>query len=233
MLRGDIAEQLHWKPRVVFDDPVDFLNRFSPGPEFDRAELQAFHENIAGARGNTADIDPVNINGKEANQDGTLWSGIDRSVHHRIVQMLSLNRGMVAYHHVAVVEAGNPIGCQTIAHRHADGVGDEDRHTAGALSDQLAVGAHQADGKVFVLVDVGAESRARDIGIDLIGDRYEAVTDDFERDGIDRALFGVQMNCWIHGKFSIDWNNEPVSRATHRFRIDRRAKALSSSRIPR
>src|SRR5262249_18481262 len=77
MLRGDITEQLHRKTRVVFDDPVDFLNRLSPRPEFDRAELQPFHENIAGARGDPADIDPVNIDGKEANQNGALWSGID------------------------------------------------------------------------------------------------------------------------------------------------------------
>src|SRR5262245_2111411 len=193
MLRGDITEQLHRKTRVVFDDSVDFLNRLSSGPEFDRAELQPFHENIAGARGDPADIDPVNIDGKEANQNGALWYGIDWSVHHRIVQMLSLNRGMVAYHHVAVVEAGGAIGCQTVAHRHADGVGNENRHTAGALRDQLAVGAHQADGEVFVLIDVGAESGARNVGIDLIGDRYEAVADDFERDGIDHSLFVVRV----------------------------------------
>src|SRR5215510_14731313 len=135
MLRGDITEQLQWKTRVVFDDPVDFLNRLSPGPEFDRAKLQAFHEDVARAWGDAADVDPVNIDGKEANQNGALWSGIDWSVHHRVVKMLSLNRGMVAYHHVAVVEAGGAIGCQTVAHRHADGVGDEDWHTAGALRD--------------------------------------------------------------------------------------------------
>jgi hypothetical protein len=52
----------------------------------------------------------------------------------------------------------------------ADGVGDEDRHAAGALRDQLAVGAHEADRKVFVFINVGTESRARDIGIDLISD---------------------------------------------------------------
>src|SRR5262245_54801407 len=135
MLRGDITEQLHRKARVVFDDPVDFLNRLSSGPEFDRAELQSLHENIAGARGDTADVDPVNIDGKEANQNETLWSSVDRSVHHCIVQMLSLNRGMVAHHHVAVVEAGGAIDCQTVADRHADGVGDEDWHTARALRD--------------------------------------------------------------------------------------------------
>src|SRR5262245_7905174 len=105
MLRGDVTQQLNWKTRVVFDDPVDFLNRLSPGPEFDRAELQPFHENIAGTRGDAANVDPVNIDGKEADQNGALRPGVDRSVHHRIVQMLSLNRGVIAYHHIAVVEA--------------------------------------------------------------------------------------------------------------------------------
>ena len=35
------------------------------------------------------------------------------------------------------------------------------------MRDQLAVGAHEADRKVFVFINVGTESRARDIGIDL------------------------------------------------------------------
>ena len=54
-----------------------------------------------------------------------------------------------------------------------------------------AVGAYQADRKVFVLVDVGTESRARYIGIDLISNGMITVPDDFERDRIDRSVFGV------------------------------------------
>jgi len=61
--------------------------------------------------------------------------------------MLTLNRGMIAHYHVAVVKAGGAVGCQPVAHRHADGVGDEDRHAAGALRDQVAVGADEADRK--------------------------------------------------------------------------------------
>ena len=40
ILRRYVAHQFDGKARVVFDDPVDFLNRFSFGPEFDRTELQ-------------------------------------------------------------------------------------------------------------------------------------------------------------------------------------------------
>ena len=188
MLRGDVTHQLDGKARVVFDDPVDFLNRLSFGPEFDRAELQSLHENIAGARGDAADVDPVNIDGKEADQHVALRPGIDRSVHHGIVQMLTLNRGVIAQHDVAVVQPFAAIDSEPVAHGHADGVGDEDRHAAGALRDQFAVGAHQPDGKVFVFINVGTESGARDIRIDLISDRHEAVADDFECDGIDRVI---------------------------------------------
>ena len=84
--------------------------------------------------------------------------------------MLTLNRGVIAQHDVAVVQPFAAIDSEPVAHGHADGVGDEDRHAAGALRDQVAVGAHEADRKVFIFVNVGTKSRARDIGIDLISD---------------------------------------------------------------
>src|SRR5262249_1730802 len=36
-----------------------------------------------------------------------------------------------------------------------------------------------------VFVDIGAERRALDVGVDLVGDRNEAMPDHFERDRID------------------------------------------------
>ena len=108
MLRGDVTQQLDGHARVVLDDPVDFLNRLSLGPEFDRAELQSLHEDIAGARRDAADVDPVNIDGKEADQACALRPGIDRRVHHGVVQMLALNRGVIAEHDVAVVQPSLP-----------------------------------------------------------------------------------------------------------------------------
>ena len=102
--------------------------------------------------------------------------------------MLALNRGMIAQHDVAVVQPFAAIDSEPVAHGHADRVGNEDRHAAGALRDQFAVGAHQPDGEVLVFIDVRTESGARDIRIDLVSDRHEAVADDFERDGIDGVI---------------------------------------------
>ena len=67
ILRRYVAHQFEGK-RVLFSDPVDFFNRLSFGPEFDRTDLQSLHENIAGARGDAADVDPMNIDGEETDQ---------------------------------------------------------------------------------------------------------------------------------------------------------------------
>src|SRR5579859_6387031 len=84
-----------------------------------------------------------------------------------------------------MTEAVGAIHLQAVAYRRADRVGDERRHAAGALRNKLAVGVDQPDGKVVVFVDVGTERRPFDIGVDLIGDRDQAMPDHFERDGID------------------------------------------------
>lgn len=46
------------------------------------------------------------------------------------------------------------------------------------------VGVDQSDRVILVLVDVGAERRARDVGIDLISRRNQAVADHLKRDRI-------------------------------------------------
>ena len=56
----------------------------------------------------------------------------------------------------------------------------------------------QADGEIVVFVDVGAERRARDVGVDLVGDRHQAVADHLERDRdrpFGRCLF-VTLNSY-------------------------------------
>ena len=87
-----------------------------------------------------------------------------------------------------MLQALTAIDGKTIAHRHADRVGNEDRHTAGALGDELTIRTYQPNGEIFVLVYVRTKGRARDVRVDLIGDRNDAVTDDFEGDGIDGWL---------------------------------------------
>jgi hypothetical protein len=49
--------------------------------------------------------------------------------------------------------------------------------------------------EVIVLVDVGAERRALDVGVDLVRDRNQAVAEHFQRDRIDGEGAGV----FLHG----------------------------------
>jgi hypothetical protein len=85
MLRRDIAQKLDREARVVFNDAIDFLDRLTLGPELDRAQLQAFHENIAGARRDAADIDPVDIDGEKADEATTAGTGVNWRIHHGVV----------------------------------------------------------------------------------------------------------------------------------------------------
>src|SRR5688572_1811505 len=207
MLCRDVAQELHRKAGVVFDDAIDFLNRFTLGPELDRAELQTFHENIAGTRRNAADVDPMDVDREKTDQRAVRGSGVDRRVHDRVIQMLALNRRVIAQNHVAALQALATVDGKAVAHGHADRVGDEDGHAAGALRDQLAIGAYESDGEIFVLVDVGTESCARDIRIDLIGDRNDAVADHFEGDGIDGLSASVLVGLFIHAGITTFFSN--------------------------
>src|SRR6185437_5378732 len=66
---------------------------------------------------------------------------------------------------------------------------------AGRLRDEMALGVHESDGEVLIFVDIGAKGRARDIRIDLIGDRDDAVADHFERDRIE---LGSSLRDGVH-----------------------------------
>ena len=137
-LRLDIAEQFQRKARVVLDDPVDLFDGLALRPELDRAKLQPFHENICGRIGHradsrAADIDPMAVDGEKADQLIAIGTGKDRRVHDRVVEMLPLNRRVIADDYVAFVEIFLAVGLQTVAHRYADRIGNEDRHAAGAL----------------------------------------------------------------------------------------------------
>src|SRR5262249_17766437 len=82
--------------------------------------------------------------------------------------------------------------------RHPARVGDERRHPAGALRDQRAAGVGQPDREIVVLVDVGAECGALDVGVDLVRDRDETVTDHFKSDRVDGER-GVGTGDVLHG----------------------------------
>ena len=84
-----------------------------------------------------ADVDPMHVDGEEADQFCAPRPGEDRRVHHRIVEMLALHGGVIAEHDVAVVQTRAAVDLQAVAHRHADRIGNEGRHAAGALREQL------------------------------------------------------------------------------------------------
>ena len=67
-LRRDVAHQLGRLAGVVLDDAVDFLDRLALRPQLDRAKLQALHENVGRMRHAAADVDPVHVDGEEADQ---------------------------------------------------------------------------------------------------------------------------------------------------------------------
>ena len=94
------------EPRVVLDDAIDLLDRLAFRPELDRAELQALHEDVGGvAARHAADIDPMHIDREKADQRLGRGPGIDRRVHHRVVEMLALHGGVIADDDIAFDEA--------------------------------------------------------------------------------------------------------------------------------
>ena len=84
--------------------------------------------------------------------------------------MLTLHRRMVAEDHVAFEDALPAEHRKAVTHAGADGVGDEDGHSAVALGDETAFVVGHADGVVLVFVDVGTEGGARHVGVDLVVD---------------------------------------------------------------
>src|SRR6185437_12294815 len=213
-LRLDIAHQLQRKARIVFDDAQYLLDRLAFRPDLDGAVLNAFHENIGrgiggGADRGAADVDPVHIDREKADELARR-AGIDRRIHHRVVEMLALDAGRIADDDVALVQPLGTVELQPVAHRAADGVGDEDRHAAIALRDQPAGLVRHADGIVLVFIDIGAEGGAGDIGVDLVGDRDDAVSDHFEGDGIDagRGLSAIHAHrlSWLAPRPDMDAN---------------------------
>ena len=75
---------------------------------------------------------------------------------------------------------------QAIEHRQTQDIGQKDRNAPARLGDQAALGIDHAYRIVLVLVDKGAVGGARQVGLDLIGNRLQQLADDFQGDRIDR-----------------------------------------------
>ena len=126
------------------------------------------------------------VDGEKTDQLVALGTGEDRRVHHRVIQVLALDGGVIAEHNITFVEIVPAVDFQAVPHCHADGIGHEDRHAAGALGQQLSLGADKAHRVILVFINVRAERRARHIGVDLIADGNNPVPDHFQSYRIDR-----------------------------------------------
>src|SRR5215467_10920777 len=116
--------------------------------------------------------------------------------------MLALNGSMIAENNVALVKIVAAVDFQSVLYRHADGIGNKDRHAAVALGQQLSLNANKADGVVLVFVDVRAECRTRHVGVDLIADGDNPVADYFQSYRINRDRFRVLASCkLIHSRY--------------------------------
>jgi len=103
-----------------------------------------------------------------------------------VVEVLAGDRLMVGDDDVARGEAVPAVALHGVGDDDAE-VGDEMRHAADVLADQLAGGVDQRGAEVAHLVDHHVVGGALQIDRHLIGDRGERIADDFERDGIERG----------------------------------------------
>ena len=112
----------------------------------------------------------MDIDGEEADQPVLGLAHENGRVHDRVVEMLSLHRRVIAQQDVAVMQAVEAEYGDAITHCHAHRIGDEGRHAASVLREQLPAGAGDADGKIIIFVDIGTEGGALDVGVNLVGD---------------------------------------------------------------
>ena len=182
---------------------MHLFDRLACGPCLDGPQLQALHENIgriegAGADRHAADVEVMHVDAEEADHLVAVPAGVDRRVHHRIVEMLPLHGRMVAEDEVAVLQPVQPVDVEPIDHRAADAVGDECRDAFLALGDEIAVGADEGDRVIAIFGDVMAECHAGDIGLDLIGDGDDAVAQHLDGDQISGSMASDLGGCDVH-----------------------------------
>src|SRR5262245_61816690 len=119
--------------------------------------------------------------------------------------MLALDGSMIAEDNITLVEIVAAVDFQSVLYRHADGIGNKDRHAAGALGQQLSLNANKAHSVVLVFIDVRAEGRTRHVGVDLIADGDNAMPDHLQGYGIDRDRFRCFVSReLIHARYPLE-----------------------------
>ena len=136
----------------------------------------------------------MNIDGEKSYEGLFARSGMDRCVHHRVVEMLALHRRMITDDDIAFEQPFAPVNLEPVAHRGADRIRDEGRHPAGRLRDEMPLDIDKTDGEILIFIDIRAEGRAGDVGVDLVRDRNDTVTQHFERDRIELGLLADRVH---------------------------------------
>ena len=95
-LRLDVAHQLQRKARVVLDDAVDLFDRLALRPQLDGAQLQpSMKMSVEEYDDEPTAAPPMSIQctlmAKKPMRSALAGPGVDRRVHHRVVEMLALD----------------------------------------------------------------------------------------------------------------------------------------------
>ena len=186
-LRFHVAERGFRKADVVLDDAIERLAELALFVDLELVELQAFEPGVgdagAGAEAGrgAADVDPVRAHHQEHQQLALVEVG---HVDDDVVEVLAGDRLVVGDDDVARLEAVGAVAPHAVGDENAE-VGDEVRHAADVLRNELALGVEQRGAIVAHLVDHHVVGGALQVGRHLVGDGGQGVADHFERDGVE------------------------------------------------
>ena len=187
-LRFHVAERGFGEPDVVLEHAVERLVDLPALVDLELVELQPLHPRVGhGGPGaepgaHAADVDPVRPHHDEHHQLAPVEIG---HVDDDVVEVLPRHRLVVGDDDIARLEAVPSVAPQAVGDDDAE-VGDEMRHPADVLADQLAGGVDQRGAEVAHLVDHHVVGGALQVGRHLVGDRRQRVADHLQRDRVER-----------------------------------------------
>src|SRR6516165_1605175 len=186
-LRLHVAERGFRKTDVVLEHAIERLVELARFVDLELIELQSLDPRVGDGRAgaeagaHAADVDPMcPHHGEHQQLAGVKVGRVDDDV----VEVLPRDRLVIGDDDVAGREALPAVAPHAVGDDDAE-IGDEMRHPADVLADQLAGGIDQRGAEVAHLVDHHVVGGALQIDRHLVGDRGQRIADDFERDGIE------------------------------------------------
>ena len=182
-LRAQIAHRALREADIVADHLMQRLVEHVAAIELQLIELQAFGPGIraigtgakAGAR--AADIDPMRAHHREQLQLALVEIG---HVDDDVVEVLPGDGLVIHDDHVAGREAVAAVSLHAVGDDDAE-IGDEMRHAADILAQQLAIGIDEGGTEIAHLVNHHVVGGTLQIGGHLVRDRRQRVANDLER----------------------------------------------------